>query len=273
MGREEVLKVAEEGRHMEALEGLWKLGKVYGFHSLFPRMDSLRDIVLGACRQAVEALRRGDLERVRSWLERLSGDVPSSVVDLGDGADRASWRARVVRAHLLCVKAALEMHWPSGTVGKGALEEIARECGLQGCFVEEIAGAVLGLSGREVEKKESIIALLVSEDREGVAGYLELEVLGSGRGELFPSSEMAFVFRDEEFEEAEGNACAWAYENGWDRSTDVRWSLKLPDGRTPTSLSGGSAGGAFAVGLAKLFSKSAELIELGGTAVSAAVDK
>ena len=41
MGREEVLKVAEEGRHMEALEGLWKLGKVYGFHSLFPRMDSL----------------------------------------------------------------------------------------------------------------------------------------------------------------------------------------------------------------------------------------
>jgi hypothetical protein len=124
-----------------------------------------------------------------------------------------------------------------------------------GCFVEEIAGAVLGLSGREVKKKESVTALLVSEDREGVAGYLELEVLGSGSGELFPSSEMAFVFRDKEFVKAEENASAWAYKNGWDKSTDVRWSLKLPDGRMPTSLSGGSAGGAFAVGLAKLFSE------------------
>ncbi len=61
MGSEEVLKAVEEGRHMEALEGLWKLGKVYGFHSLFSRRDSPRDIVLGACRQAVEALRRGDV--------------------------------------------------------------------------------------------------------------------------------------------------------------------------------------------------------------------
>lgn len=168
------------------------------------------------------------MERVGSWLENLRGDVPSSVVDLGDGAERASWRARVVRAHLLCVKAALEMHWPSGTVGKGVLEEIARECGLQGCFVEEIAGVVLRLPGREVKKKESVTALLVSEDREGVAGYLELEVLSSGSGELFPSLEMAFVFRDGEFLKAEENACAWAYKNGWDKSTDVGGALSFP---------------------------------------------
>jgi len=105
-------------------------------------------------------------------------------------------------------------------------------------------------------RSESISVLLIVSDR-GVTAELTLEQLaGEGNSALYPDpAAMAFVTREQTFQEAEQNALAHLRAEGvWkDGGPDVRWRLLRKDSRPLTYLEGGSAGGAFALGLAKLF--------------------
>ncbi len=109
---------------------------------------------------------------------------------------------------------------------------------------------------RPVTHLENLGVLLVA--REGIVARLALERLGDqGRGELYPDpAMMAFVTRAADFASAEQNAVVFIRAQGlWKAHCDVRWRLARQDGRPLTRLEGGSAGGAFALGLAKLFAE------------------
>jgi hypothetical protein len=106
---------------------------------------------------------------------------------------------------------------------------------------------------------ENIIVLLV-QSKNGIIAKLELEQLAdAGQGVLYPDpATMSFVYRDLEFRQAENNARAYVRSEGlWsDQATfDVRWRLIRQDNRSLPEVKGSSAGGAFALGLAKLLSK------------------
>lgn len=91
------------------------------------------------------------------------------------------------------------------------------------------------------------------EQEDGVVADLKLELVSDGSQALYPATQLAFARRDPGFRRAEAHARAWALDL-WPRESDVRWSLARRDGQPLQALlSGDSAGGAFALGLAKLF--------------------
>lgn len=119
--------------------------------------------------------------------------------------------------------------------------------------------AVAGFAGRprSVACAERLAVLLVAEGR-GVSARLTVERLADeGAGTLYPDpATMAFVRRDRAFCQAEADGVACVRGMGWwaeGPRPDVRWRIARPDGRPLTALEGGSAGGAFALALARLF--------------------
>ncbi len=109
---------------------------------------------------------------------------------------------------------------------------------------------------RPMARSECIGVLLVSGG--GVIAQLTLELLADeGNSLLYPDPiTMACVVREPNFQEAEQNAVAYIHAQGLWRETppvDVCWKLTRQDGKPLAHLEGGSAGGAFALGLAKLF--------------------
>ena len=113
-------------------------------------------------------------------------------------------------------------------------------------------------SPRPVARSESLSVLVVAFEA-GMTATLTLEQLtDEGTGVFYPDPQtMSFVTRDDDFQEAEQNAVAYVRETEtmWqdEDKIDVRWKITRQDGQPFTHLTGGSAGGAFALGLAKLF--------------------
>lgn len=101
---------------------------------------------------------------------------------------------------------------------------------------------------------QRLTLLLLDEKDQGMAADLTLELLMDGRGALYPDPEcMSFVSLKESFQEALQEAVRLAQGQGvWPAERDVRWRIERQDGRPLTALDGGSAGGAYALGLLKL---------------------
>jgi len=153
------------------------------------------------------------------------------------------------------------------------LIDIAKETGLPVGLMRDLTLELLSKesSAEEPHWKQSLIGLLVEKvvkeekvEEEGVVATLTLELMPRGKpmpkpGDdeaLYPIPELAFVQRANGFPEAEKSACQYVRGEGlWPKGFDVRWSLDRRDGKPlPPVLEGNSLGGAFALGLAKLFS-------------------
>lgn len=88
-----------------------------------------------------------------------------------------------------------------------------------------------------------------------------MELLAEGRGRIYPDPEtLLFGRQDESFRESLESARNCVRELlGTDlEGKDVCWSLTRHDGLPLSELFGGSAGAAFAVGLAVLWSRSGD---------------
>ena len=70
-------------------------------------------------------------------------------------------------------------------------------------------------------------------------------------GDFHLAPELAFVYRDKEFREAEDTAHTLTKEL-WRSDRDVRWQVKLHSDHPVDTFEGPSLGAAFTVGLAKL---------------------
>ncbi|MBV7333596.1 hypothetical protein KFU94_36255 [Chloroflexi bacterium TSY] len=115
---------------------------------------------------------------------------------------------------------------------------------------------------RPLARQESITVPLVVGDtlggqNEGVLATLTLQLLSDvGSGLLYPDPvTMSFVTRDEAFQQAEQNGVSYLCSEGlWkeNETIDVRWRLLRQDRNPLVHIEGGSAGGAFALGLAQL---------------------
>ncbi|MBV7333592.1 hypothetical protein KFU94_36235 [Chloroflexi bacterium TSY] len=90
---------------------------------------------------------------------------------------------------------------------------------------------------------------------------LTLEWLGNeGTRTLYPHPHtMSFLDRDQAFQISEANATAWVRDTLklWEEGgrSDIRWRLTRKDEQPLFRVEGGSAGGAFALGVAALLSK------------------
>jgi hypothetical protein len=93
-----------------------------------------------------------------------------------------------------------------------------------------------------------------SEEDTGVLAELTLELLDQGNGALYPDPEcMSFVLCHDFFLKAVDTARLHSdLASLWNNSFDVRWKLTRQDRKTVYELDGCSAGGAFALGLARL---------------------
>ena len=106
---------------------------------------------------------------------------------------------------------------------------------------------------RKVLRSVQMTILLV-EGNLGTTADLTLVLIGEGQGTLYPDPEtMSFVLRGDTFLQAEQNAIAFVRKQGlWPKTEDVRWKITRKSHKPILELDGGSAGGAFALGIAKL---------------------
>ena len=107
---------------------------------------------------------------------------------------------------------------------------------------------------RPAESSQRITLLLLDEREQGMTAELFLELLQDGRGTLYPDPEtMSFVSLKDSFQESLREAVRLAQaQDVWPGERDIRWRIERQDGRPLTALDGGSAGGAYALGLLKL---------------------
>jgi hypothetical protein len=109
---------------------------------------------------------------------------------------------------------------------------------------------------RRAVRSQNVWALLAMDY--GVPARLTVELLGDlSGGDFYPDpATMMFVVRDDTFRQAEQNAVSLVRAEGlWPAGgrADVRWRIERLDGKSLAGVKGGSAGGAFALSLAKLF--------------------
>jgi hypothetical protein len=166
-------------------------------------------------------------------------------------------RSAILRAHLLCTRLALDYD-PDITLDElvRLLHPMAEETGCAPGLLRDLTWALLSHEpSLEPERAEELYVLLVEEGHDqGIVGLLSLHLLPQGTGALYPQHELALVFRDAQFRQAEHEAHAYVEGLGmWPEGRDVRWRLTRPfDNRPVRRLMGGSMGAAFVLGLSKL---------------------
>jgi CHASE2 domain-containing sensor protein len=163
----------------------------------------------------------------------------------------------MLRAHLLCARLALtyDQHTQQDELDD-LLHPIMEETGLARGFLRDLTWALLAHGpAPQPERIEELYVLLVEEGRDqGVVGVLSLHLMSNGTGDLYPQHELAFVFRDQPFRQAEQDACTYVHSLGlWPEGRDICWRLTRPfDNRPIRRLTGTSMGAAFVLGLSKL---------------------
>lgn len=112
---------------------------------------------------------------------------------------------------------------------------------------------------RHADRVQPMNLLLLDEGQSGTPGVLAkliLELIRNGDGSIYPIPSQSLLGYDSDFRQTIENAHMYIRdgERLWREGYDVRWRLELPkETPLPLILRGGSAGGAFALGLAKLF--------------------
>lgn len=190
----------------------------------------------------IEALRQavgtGQVAPVGDWVSTWQAYVACQ-----NGFTQRQWQ--VVQALLTCARLALSGEAPDS---QPWLPDLGT------AWAQDVI-AILHGQPRPVAQTESIGVLLVSNG--GAVARLTLSQLaGAGQAQLYPDPvTLSFVYRDEAFRQAEQQAVAYIRRQGlWPvgAGVDIRWQLVRQDGQPLTRLAGGSAGGAFALALARL---------------------
>ncbi|MBI1929427.1 tetratricopeptide repeat protein [Candidatus Poribacteria bacterium] len=203
-----------------------------------------------ACRKAVQA---GDAQALSAWLVKIDTIEPFLLECI------ARYVVQMVRAHLYCALVAVE----KGRAEANQLKEIADKLGsaVPVKILRDLTRSFLG----EGALPTLVLPLLLIDTaaNEGVVADVTLELVPDGDGSLYPSSEMAFVPQDDDFQNALNDAKTHLQRIGlWGGGFDVRWRVKMREHRTPPSmLVGNSAGAAFALGLARLLMADASRIQ------------
>lgn len=254
-------------RYLQALIQAWQLPPLYNYRSVMPDDGgiTLHDLVSRACQEAIARAWQSLPEQqiVAPWVENLLHTFPPSaaLVEHNDGEAAESYRTRVLRAYLACVRAAVQGQWTSRNISFPELSRIAQETDLPVGFLHDLVLTLLPnhLGGGRIRQSPrppvSTWALLVGQEH-GVTALLTLELIEKEENSpsaVYPVVELAFVYRDEEFRDAEKKA-GLVVESLLQSPgpCDVRWQLKRFDGHPIAALTGPSLGLAFAVGMTKL---------------------
>ena len=203
--------------YLQALTRVWTLDTAAGYRTIFSRglgLD-LSSIVFNACHFAVAELggRLGERTKAESCLnELLARPVPKCLVDHEHLGLNDPWckhhRKRMILAHLLCARAAVESMSATG-MPLATLEAINAD--LQGYSVEPMPLAFLDDLARQLSggrrsrgrATESWFPLVSSDGHQEDAQIAKfvLERLPRGTGDVFTAVEQAFVPMDRDFEQ------------------------------------------------------------------------
>jgi adenylate cyclase len=262
-------------RHLKDIEAQWPSCRTREARRLlWEQLTGASGFWFSACHDIVG---QRDAHTLASWLDH---DDPIKHDILNFDASRSA----MLRAYLLCARLALtcDRNTKPHELDNG-LHPIAEETGCARGLLRELTWALLphGFS-LQPERVEELYVLLVEEGRDhGVVGLLSLHLLSHGTGDLYPQYDLALVFRDQQFRQAERDACAYVRSLGlWPEASDVRWRLTRPfDNRPVRRLTGASMGAAFVLGLAKLGATGSPLafaklsaVDLKQVAISATCD-
>jgi hypothetical protein len=167
-------------------------------------------------------------------------------------------------------------HWPSQTAPDASVVAVAESAGipvnygadengrLPVNFVRDLAVEMCSKprppEPQKAVNSESVTVLLIdmsTQNTPGVTARLTVEMIDPGQGVLYPTPSLAFVYRDDDWLEAEQEVRAYADSEGfWKNSDeiDVRWSIRRQDGRPLfLTLANKCAGAGFGLAIAKLF--------------------
>ncbi|MDH3604858.1 MAG: CHASE2 domain-containing protein, partial [Candidatus Tectomicrobia bacterium] len=239
-------------RHLEDIETQWPLCRTREARRILSEeLTGSSRRWFAACRDIVQQQDRRALELWFDPNDSIKQDI------LNFDASRSA----MLRAHLLCARLALD-YGPDTTLHEldHCLYPMAEATGCAPGFLRDLTWALLPdeLSldlALEPERAEELYVLLVEEGRDqGVVALLSLQLLPHGTGALYPQPELALVFRDAQFRQAEQEAHTYVGSlNLWPEGRDVRWRLTRPfDNRPVRRLVGASMGAAFALGLSKI---------------------
>ena len=227
-------------RHLQDIEAQWPLCRTReARRNLWEQFIGPAGLWLSACRDIVQ---QGDAHTLALWLNP-NDPVRQDILNFDAG------RHLVLRAHLLCTRLALTYD-PNTTQDEldKLLHPMMEETGLARGCLWDLTLALLPHDSRQPEHTEQLYVLLIEEDRDaGVVGLLSLHLMPNGSGDIYPHHDLAFVFRDPQFRQAEADARTYVGSLGlWPKDRDVCWRLTRPfDNRPVRRLTGASMGAAF----------------------------
>lgn len=150
-------------------------------------------------------------------------------------------------------------NWVKGAV-TGSCELPANVSGPRGLFLDLIFEFESG-KVRPPFRTQSITGVLIDEAdalQAGVMVAITLEAIQDGDGSFYPAPEFSLLSLDPAFRNGLENSLRMVRDTLgiWRDGYDVRWRIDRRDGKDLSStLKGGSAGGAFALALSKVFTE------------------
>jgi hypothetical protein len=266
---QEVYNLWKDGKCMTALSRAWQLPPLYDYPALLGMLHGdidLRDLVVSACREAIQEAQHGNSHEVTQWLDGLLHNFspPPALIDHGDddaNSNSMAYRSRMLYAHLRCTQEVVNRQWTSDTVSPTQLQAFTEEPDVPLGFLYDLVQELFPSANNSKHARQPVRALSLTSllvdtvlDR-GVVANLTLELMPDGNETLYPAPGLAFVARDDKFREAETNARIYVQETArlWPNNQDIRWRLERRDGkRLSSALVGDSLGGAFGLGLLRL---------------------
>ena len=272
----------DNGAYLDVLSTIWTLPDTDNypyFQSVIRSQDiQLHNIIFRACRQAVTTAwsDAAGQERAKQWLDSLLNDFrpPIALIDHGDGGEAEAYRAELLQAYLLCTSAAcniLHSHelLTAALLQSQGLDPIFPTTGLPPAFFIRLVQSLLPEQLRhkqpyQATKSETVNALLVSTaQRQGITATLTVDRLSPGTGLCYPSPALAFVRRDQAFQESEQNACTYVQSCGFwtpdkENEPDLCWTIERRDGKPLAALTGPSLGLAFTLTFGKVLTGEAD---------------
>ena len=215
---------------------------------------------LRACQTAFET---GDIQSVEAWLACLESQngganqaMKAFVERATDYVDIGRFYKAQMRAYLYATKAA-----HSTPEDRKRLLNAAPAAQFPPAFYIDLSHCITAKSAIPAEGKPlHIDILLISNNEQGLTATLCLEKMPSRLGSFYPHPAHGFLYRGEDFVQAQQSALEYMRRCAEYDHADVRWSIKgIPETllKTHLEMDGGSLGAAFAVAFRLLFRREA----------------
>ena len=232
--------------------GLWD--KLFVGHTLFQELSELDpakvDDAVATLEQIHASAQEGDQPSEWEWNTALSLITCAQVAVL---REKTPERLEQILSRLnpqFQVLGNIDSSWSNGV--KESIYQLAWPNPLSAEWAWDAVSS-FNKTPRKVLRTTKITILLLEKSL-GITADLVLALIEEGQGMLYPDPEtMSFVRCGEEFLQAGQHAVAFIRERGlWPKTKDVRWMITRRGQEPMLEIHGGSAGGAFALGLAKL---------------------